>query len=201
MKSLNFGEHGIEAEIERIKQSGIKRRLLLHTCCAPCACGVLKYLLEYFDVAMYFYNPNIMPESEFNLRLNAVKQLIVHFPDIELIVPEQQTELFAEMVKGLETLPEGGERCFSCFELRLENCAVYLAEHPNMYDFFATTLTVSPHKNAKAINDIGAKSAERKGVVYLSSDFKKRNGYLHSIELSKKLGIYRQRYCGCKFDI
>ena len=175
-----------------------KPRLLLQVCCAPCFCGSIEYLTEHFDVTAFFYNPNIQPKEEFNLRLDALKQLIEHFPSVKLIVPEQDESEYLSFVEGLEKEKEGGSRCTACFDLRLEKTAQYMRE--NDYDYFATTLTVSPHKNAKLINEIGNKLASKYTVKYLESDFKKKDGYLRSIRLSKELDLYRQDYCGCSFS-
>lgn len=186
----------IDNEIKLHQNGGKKKRLLLHVCCAPCLCGTMEKLLFHFEVTAYFYNPNIIPIEEFNLRLSAVKDLIVHYPQIKLIVPQQDVGDYLECIKGLEQEDEGGARCARCFELRLYNTAQFLAN--NDFDFYATTLTVSPHKNAVVINEIGSRIAESLGITYLCSDFKKQDGYLKSIILSKELKLYRQTYCGCK---
>ena len=178
-----------------------KPRLLLQVCCAPCFAGSVEYLTEHFDVTAFFYNPNIQPKQEFNLRLDALKQLIESFPSVKLVVPEQDENEYLTYVKGLEKEKEGGARCTGCFELRLEKTAKYMVDNATSYDYFATTLTVSPHKNAKLINEIGNKIATEYGVNYLESDFKKKDGYLRSIRLSKELDLYRQDYCGCEFSI
>lgn len=184
-------------KIEDIVQAE-KPRLLLQVCCAPCFCGSIEYLTEHFDVTAFFYNPNIQPKEEFNLRLDALKQLIEHFPSVKLVVPEQDESEYLSFVEGLEKEKEGGSRCTACFDLRLEKTAQYMMG--NDYDYFATTLTVSPHKNAKLINEIGNKLASKYNVKYLESDFKKKDGYLRSIRLSKELDLYRQDYCGCSFS-
>ena len=205
-----FLQGTVEYEIEKTKQTGIyptnrgvcgdpiKPRLLLHACCGPCTAGTLQNIAEYFDITVYFYNPNIMPKDEFSLRLEALKQVIAHFDGVKLIVPEQSENNYLPIVKGMEDLPEGGARCIKCFELRLRNTAEYLAAHRNEYDFFATTLTISPLKNASSINSIGNFIAHELDVNYLSSDFKKRDGYLYSVKLCKEWNIYRQHYCGCQ---
>ena len=130
-------------------------------------------------------------------RLDTLKQLLSHFPDVKLIVPEQDRDEFLSVAKGAETLPEGGARCSACFALRLKKTAAYLATHAGEYDAFATTLTVSPRKNAELINAVGLNAAQKSGVTYLTSDFKKKDGWLNSVRLSKKYGLYRQHYCGC----
>ncbi len=184
-----------------ISQSAmVKPRLLLHACCGPCASSVLEYLTVHFDVTVLFYNPNIMPKDEFMLRLDALKVVISHFEGVKLIVPPQAENEYASLIAGLEDTPEGGQRCTQCFSLRLGYSAKYMAEHRDDFDFFATTLTVSPHKNATIINCIGKQFATEYNVEYLCSNFKKKDGYLRSTKLSKEWNIYRQTYCGCKFD-
>lgn len=190
---------GIDAAIARQEEDGIKSRLLLHVCCGPCAAGVLPRLAGHFDVTAFFFNPNILPNGEFIRRLDTLKQLLAHFPDVKLIVPEQDSSLFLRAAEGMETLPEGGARCEACFALRLSETAAFAAAHRDEYDAFATTLTVSPRKNAALINATGEAAAKRCGAVYLSSDFKKKDGWLTSVRLSEQLGLYRQHYCGCGF--
>lgn len=175
------------------------KRLLLHVCCGPCAAGVLPAIADFFDVTLYYYNPNILPKSEFIKRLDTLKQLLEHFPQVKLIAPEQNETEYTDIVRGMENLPEGGARCTECFKLRLGKTAEYLAAHKDEYDYFATTLTVSPRKNAKLINAIGEECGEKFGVEYLCSDFKKKDGYLASVKLCKEYGLYRQHYCGCGF--
>ncbi|MDE7373626.1 MAG: epoxyqueuosine reductase QueH [Clostridia bacterium] len=177
--------------------TGVKPRLLLHACCGPCLAGTLANIAEFFDITVYFYNPNIMPKEEFILRLDALKQIVSHFDGIKLVIPEQDESEYLPLVKGLENAPEGGTRCIKCYELRLRNTAEYFAAHKDEFDFFTTTLTISPLKNASSINGIGNVIAHELGVTYLSSDFKKRDGYLKSTTLCKQWGIYRQHYCGC----
>lgn len=177
-----------------------KPRLLLHACCGPCSTSVLEYLTPYFDVTVFYYNPNIMPKEEFIRRENALKDVISHFDNVTLISPNQDADEYLSVVKGREQDSEGGARCSLCFELRLSKTAEYFAAHRSDFDYFATTLTVSPHKNAPLINSIGNDVAQKYDVSYLSSDFKKRNGYLRSIQLCKEWGIYRQNYCGCRLN-
>ncbi len=173
-------------------------RLLLQACCGPCSSYVLEYLTAYFDVTVLFYNPNIRPEAEYEKRLVTLKQLLAAMPmdhPPALIEPGWRGEAFLAAARGLEAEPEGGARCAVCFRLRLAETARMAAE--GGYDFFGTTLTVSPHKNVPLINDIGFALQEEYGVRWLPSDFKKRNGYLRSIQLSREYGLYRQEYCGC----
>ncbi|MGE4354323.1 MAG: epoxyqueuosine reductase QueH [Oscillospiraceae bacterium] len=176
-----------------------KPRLLLHSCCGPCSSYVLEYLMPYFDVAVLYFNPNIQPENEYLRRLDTQKQLIAGMcPGTELLEIGWDGVSFNEISTGLEKEPEGGARCTACFSLRLERTAHIAKERG--FDFFCTTLTVSPHKDAVRINKIGFTLAEKYGVRWLPSDFKKREGYKKSIELSKKYGLYRQNYCGCIFS-
>ena len=191
----------VEYEIELAKETARKPRLLLHACCGPCASSVLEYLTPHFDVTVYYYNPNILPKDEFIKRENALKEVVSHFDGVNLVVPNQDEQEYVSYVKGHKSDPEGGARCSLCFNLRLENTAKYMLENVETFDFFATTLTVSPHKNAPLINEIGNTVAKKYGVNYLSSDFKKRDGYLRSIQLCKEWGIYRQTYCGCVSEL
>lgn len=194
-------DSGIDRAIGLYESGGEKLRLLLHVCCGPCAAGVLPRVAPAFDVTLFFYNPNILPKEEFIKRLDTLKQLLSHFPDVKLIVPEQDRDEFLSVAKGAETLPEGGARCSACFALRLKKTAAYLAAHAGEYDAFATTLTVSPRKNAELINAVGLNAAQKAGVTYLTSDFKKKDGWLNSVRLSKEYGLYRQHYCGCGFPL
>ncbi len=176
-------------------------RLLLHSCCAPCSSAVLEYLSEYFFITVFYFNPNIYPKEEFIHRISEQKRLISELPcrhKVDFIEQGWQQERFYEAVKGLENIREGGERCFACYRLRLEETAKLAAEKG--YDYFTTTLSVSPYKNAAKLNVIGEELAEKYGVKHLPSDFKKKDGYKRSIELSAKYGLYRQDYCGCIFS-
>ena len=198
MKERHFG-CDIDREIARHEEGGGKLRLLLHVCCGPCAAGVLPRIAPHFDLTLFYYNPNILPKEEFIKRLDTLKCLLAHFPDVKLIVPEQDAAEFLAVAAGMETLREGGARCAACFGLRLGKTAEFAALHGGEYDAFATTLTVSPRKNAPLINDIGTRAAERAGVRYLTSDFKKHDGWLTSVRLCREWGLYRQHYCGCGF--
>ena len=173
-------------------------KLLLQACCGPCSSYVLEYLTRYFDVTVLFYDPNIRPEAEYDKRLATLKQLLAAMPmdhPPTLMEPGWRGEEFERAAKGLEGEPEGGARCTVCFRLRLEETAKTAAAKG--FDFFGTTLTVSPHKNAPLINAIGEELAGKYAVRWLPSDFKKRNGYLRSIQLSREYDLYRQDYCGC----
>lgn len=177
------------------------KRLLLHSCCAPCSSYCLEYLSQYFSITIFYYNPNIAPEAEYRTRVEEQKKLIEQLPakyPITFIEGKYDPSRFYEMAKGLEKVPEGGERCFKCYYLRLEEAAIEAQK--GAYDYFTTTLTISPLKNAQKLNEIGQELAEKYGVSYLPSDFKKKNGYKRSIELSRKYGLYRQNYCGCVFS-
>ncbi len=193
----------LDREITSITKKNITPRLLLHACCAPCSSYVLEYLTEYFDITLYFYNPNITDRAEYEKRAAELARLIAELPHknpIKLIVCEHSSERFYALSNGLEELPEGGLRCFGCYRERLGATAAYTAEHRDEFDYFATTLTVSPHKNAAKLNEIGAELADEYGIRWLPSDFKKREGYKRSIELSRLYQLYRQDYCGCEFS-
>jgi predicted adenine nucleotide alpha hydrolase (AANH) superfamily ATPase len=175
--------------------------LLIHACCAPCSSYVLEYLSQYFHIIILYYNPNITSVEEYNYRFSEEKRLIDELPvkyPVKLIAGDYNPESFFDAVKGLEREPEGGKRCEVCFELRLREAAEKCREIGA--DYFLTTLTISPLKNAELINSIGEKLAEEYGVKYLPSDFKKKNGYKRSIELSREYDLYRQNYCGCVFS-
>lgn len=175
--------------------------LLLHACCAPCSSYVLEYLSAYFNITVLFYNPNIAPDIEFTKRAEELKRFVSEMTfqnPVQVVVGNYEPERFYEAVKGLEKEPEGGARCEKCFRLRLREAAMIAKE--GQFDFFTTTLTISPLKNAELLNTLGTEIGEEFGVSYLQSDFKKRDGYKRSIELSKEHGLYRQDYCGCVFS-
>ena len=174
-----------------------KPTLLLHSCCGPCSSYVLEYLTRYFDVTVLYYNPNIQPEAEYEKRLRYQREVLKHLP-AKMMECEYDGAAFAEAARGLESEPEGGARCTACFLLRLEETAKRAAA--GKFDFYCTTLTVSPHKDAERINRLGASVGEKYGVRWLPSDFKKRNGYLRSIQLAKEYGLYRQDWCGCAYS-
>lgn len=187
--------------IEKNKKEGITPSLLLHACCAPCSSYCLEYLSDYFRITVFYYNPNISPESEYAHRVAEEKRLISSLTvknKIDFIEGEFNPSDFYNAVKGLENVKEGGERCFRCYRLRLEEAAK-LAQKLG-FDYFTTTLTISPLKNAAKINEIGEELAEKYGVRHLPSDFKKKEGYKRSLELSKQFSLYRQDYCGCAFS-
>ena len=178
-------------------------RLFLHSCCAPCSSYVLEYLRQYFRITVFYYNPNITEDAEYRKRVEEQKRLIAAYNEthgypIEIIEGDYEPECFFEMAKGLEDCPEGGERCFACYELRLRETAKRASA--GAYDYFTTTLSISPLKNAVKLNEIGERLAEEYYVNWLPSDFKKRGGYQRSIELSKEYDLYRQNYCGCVYS-
>ena len=175
--------------------------LLLHSCCAPCSSYVLEYLNPYFFICVLYYNPNISPKEEYEHRKAEQKRLIAQMPcehPITLMDCDYAPEAFEAIAAGLEDLPEGGARCMSCYRLRLEAAA--RAAKAGNFDYFGTTLSISPLKSARALNQIGEELAQRYGVAHLPADFKKREGYKRSIELSRKYGLYRQNYCGCIYS-
>ena len=188
----------LEAEIAA---AGGRKSLLLHSCCAPCSSYVIEYLSEFFDITLLYFNPNISPEAEYLKRVAEVKRLISEMPlksEVKLIEGRYFPDLFFKAAEGMENLPEGGERCFRCYRLRLAEAAVVAKEKG--FDYFTTTLSISPHKNAQKLNEIGEELEKEYGVKYLYADFKKRGGYKRSIELSHIYGLYRQNYCGCIYS-
>lgn len=187
--------------IKKHMENNSKPTLLIHSCCAPCSSYVLEYLSSYFKITILYYNPNIYPKIEFDKRVVELKNLINKMNlnnEISLIIPDYDSMSYFESIKGLEKEKEGGKRCYKCYKLRLEKTALYAKE--NNFDYFTTTLSISPHKNSKVLNEIGALLEENYQINYLYSDFKKKNGYKRSIELSKKYNLYRQDYCGCIFS-
>lgn len=191
-------QHELEQLIEELQEKKIRPSLFLHSCCAPCSSYVLTYLTQYFDITLFYYNPNIMPEEEYRKRLSEQKRLLREaYPDgtVQFVEGQYEPQKFHEMAKGLEQEPEGGARCFKCYELRLKEAAQHAKD--GGYDFFTTTLSISPHKNAAKLNEIGEAVAQEYKVAHLPSDFKKKDGYKKSIELSKKYNLYRQKWCGC----
>ena len=188
-----------QLELDRITASLSGRpRLLLHSCCGPCSSYVLEYLTRYFEVFLSYYNPNIQPRAEYDLRLENQLKVLERIPGVTLVPCGYDGGAYDEAVRGLEDEPEGGARCTECFKLRLDFAA---REAKRLgCDYFATTLTVSPHKDAQRINAIGEALAGKYGVKWLPGDFKKRDGYKRSIELSREFGLYRQNYCGCLYS-
>ncbi len=190
-----------QLELDKILENIDGQTLLLHSCCAPCSSYVITYLATYFNITVFYYNPNISDKSEYDKRIKEqirlIKSLHTKYP-IKFIEGDWDNDKYEEVINGLRDEKEGGARCSKCFNLRLDKSA-FIAKSLNM-DYFGTTLTVSPHKNSKLLNEIGLNLEEKYGIKYLVSDFKKRDGYKKSIELSKKYNLYRQDYCGCKYS-
>ncbi len=182
-----------------IAELNVRPKLLLHACCAPCSSYVLEYIAKHFDLTLFFYNPNISPEAEYTARLDELKRFN-HAAgyNVPVLAPEYDSSPFYDSVRGMEQIPEGGSRCRICYELRLRKTAE--AAKAGGFDFFTTTLSISPHKNAAWLNEIGYSLEKELGIPWLASDFKKKNGYKRSIELSAEYGLYRQDYCGCEFS-
>lgn len=184
-----------------IKNLNYRPKLLLHSCCGPCSSYVLSALIDYFDITVYFYNPNIYPNEEYNKRLKEQIKLINEMNNnkIDIVETPYDDEDYYTYIKGHEKDPEGGARCHLCYQYRMQKTCIYAKK--NNYDYFTTTLSVSPYKNSKVLNEIGKSLEEQYKIKYLYSDFKKKDGYKKSIELSKKYNLYRQDYCGCKYSI
>ena len=193
-------KHNYQAELDRlIAELDHKPTLLLHSCCGPCSSYVLEYLSKYFEITVYYYNPGIYPEEEFFKRLDNQKALLEITGYAGLMESDYDYSEYLDAVKGHEDAPEGGERCEICFRQRIYKTAE-VAQRDG-FEYFTTTLTVSPHKNAELINKISMEAEELYGIKHLPSDFKKKEGYKRSVELSKEYGLYRQDYCGCEFSI
>ena len=192
----------LDRVLEGLEREAAVPRLLLHSCCAPCSSYVLEYLSRYFEITVLYYNPNIYPPEEFGKRLKEQQKLLA---DMEFVHPVRlvegcfEPEVFYQAAKGLEQEPEGGKRCEACYELRLREAAREAAA--GGFDWFATTLSISPLKSAQKLMEIGERLGREYGVPYLPSDFKKKNGYKRSVELSAQYGLYRQNYCGCVYSI
>ena len=199
MNKINY-----QKELDKITASidaGNPPRLFLHSCCAPCSSYTLEYLSNYFDITVYYFNPNISPKEEFDKRFAEQKRLIDSLPaknPIKLVLGEYNYDDFLQIARGYENVAEGGERCFRCYRMRLESTARIAKEQG--FDYFCTTLSISPLKNSQKINQIGYEVAQKYGIKWLPSDFKKREGYKRSIELSRKYNLYRQSFCGCIFS-
>lgn len=191
----------LDKTIEDLTKQSAHPKLLLHACCAPCSSYVLEYLAGIFDITLFFYNPNIYPESEYLKRYAELRRLVAAmglFDSVSFAEASYSPERFFELAKGLESLSEGGERCLKCYALRLEEAAK--AAKNGGFDYFTTTLSISPYKNVQWLCEIGEAMSKKYGVSYLYSDFKKRNGYKRSCELSEKYGLYRQDFCGCVYS-
>ena len=200
MNKRNYQKE-LDQIIESLVKEGRVPRLLLHSCCAPCSSYVLEYLSQYFEITVYYYNPNIYPTEEYGKRVKEQEMLAEKMSfshPVHIVTGPYDSDDFYRVVKGLEKEPEGGERCFRCYEMRLREAAKVAAA--GKYDYFTTTLSISPLKNAEKLNEIGERMGLEYGVKYLPSDFKKREGYKRSTELSKEYGLYRQNYCGCVYS-
>jgi len=200
MPKINYNLE-MEKELIRLKKEGRRPVLVLHSCCAPCSSAVLERLHEAFELVVFYYNPNISPEAEFRHRAEEQKRLVSEMPlsaDVRVVEGEYDPRRFYELVRGHEEDPEGGERCGICFEMRLRKTAQYARSIGAEY--FTTTLSISPLKNAQRLNELGGAIARELGLRYLLSDFKKKDGYRRSCVLSEEHGLYRQDFCGCVFS-
>lgn len=200
MTNRNFQKE-LERLIEQNQKQGIVPTLLLHSCCAPCSSYCIEYLSQFFYITVYYYNPNISEREEYQKRVKEQKRLITSMPTkypVQFVEGQYDPQDFYEIAKGYEQCAEGGERCFRCYELRLCSTAKKAIELD--MDYFSTTLSISPLKNASKLNEIGERLAREMGLHYLVSDFKKKEGYKRSIELSKEYSLYRQNFCGCAFS-
>ena len=204
IKKGNLTLENLQKELERIieknKRDGIRPTLLLHACCAPCSSYCIEYLNEHFEISLLFYNPNIYPSDEYDHRVSELRRLVSEMGlSIPVLECENDTESFYALARGRENVREGGVRCFDCYRLRLEKTAQLAKE--GGFDYFTTTLSISPLKNSAKLREIGLELEEKYAVKNLPSDFKKKEGYKRSIELSKKHGLYRQDYCGCEYSV
>ena len=200
MNKRNYQKE-LDVLLEHLEQETLRPKLLLHACCAPCSSYVLEYLSRYFSIVLFYYNPNISPQQEYEKRVAEVRRLLQEMPlagPVTLTLGDYEPERFFDLAKGHEAEPEGGDRCTLCYRLRLTEAAQ--AAKDLACDYFTTTLSISPYKNAEKLNTIGAELAKEYGVPYLFSDFKKRNGYKRSIELSREYHLYRHNYCGCVYS-
>ena len=198
--NINYQQR-LDSEIEKIVDEGTTPTLLLHACCAPCSSYCLEYLSKYFRITILYYNPNIYPDTEYWRRLNELRNFLQNFPcsqKIKLMELDNNHDKYYQAIKGLEKCGEKSERCYKCYQLRMEECAK--VAHDNKFDYFTTTLSISPYKVSRWINDIGEDLEQKYNVKYLYADFKKKNGYKRSIELSKEYNLYRQDYCGCIYS-
>lgn len=199
MNKINY-QKKLDELINGISE-GTVPRLLLHSCCAPCSSYTLEYLSQYFDITVLYYNPNISPRSEFDKRAVEQARLIAELPSqhkVKLVVYDYDYTEFLDIARGYEGCQEGGERCFRCYRMRLEKTAEKAKTEG--FDYFCTTLSISPLKDSQIINKIGYETAEKYGVKWLPSDFKKKEGYKRSIELSREYNLYRQNFCGCAYS-
>ncbi len=200
MNNINY-QKILDQTIQKLQAANQVPTLLLHSCCAPCSSYVIEYLSQYFHITVFYYNPNLYPDEEYTKRSNEQKRLIRQMPTkhpVSFLQGDFDKETFHKAIQGLEQIPEGGERCFACYRLRLEQTAQIAAAKG--FDYFTTTLSISPLKNAQKLNEIGQELALTYHTSYLLSDFKKKNGYKRSVELSREYQMYRQDYCGCIYS-
>ena len=198
--SRNYAKE-LEQLIQKLQQEGKVPRLLLHACCAPCSSAVLEYLSQYFAITLLYYNPNIAPLEEYQKREAELRRLVSQMKfthPVELLPCQYDGQAFVQAARGLEGEPEGGKRCEACFRLRLRYAAQEAARM--RFDYYTTTLSISPMKNAPLLNQLGEEIGREFGVAHLPSDFKKKDGYKRSVQLSKEYDLYRQDYCGCAFS-
>jgi len=200
MNKINYQKE-LEKKIDEFQKNNSTPDLLIHSCCAPCSSYVLEYLSEYFHITDFYYNPNIQSEAEYRRRVDEIQRLIKEMPlknPVEFVEGEYDPKVYTEAIRGLEKEPEGGKRCEVCFRLRLEEAAIEAAKRN--IEYFTTTLTISPMKDPALLNSIGEEVAAKHGVKFLPSEFRKKGGYLRSIQLSKEYDLYRQDYCGCVYS-
>ena len=200
MNKINYQKE-LDKIIDKFDKEGLVPSLLLHSCCGPCSSYCIEYLSQFFNITVFYYNPNIYPDEEYYLRVKEQQRFINQFPTkhkVSFIEGDYDTDSFYSIAKGLENEPEKGARCHKCYELRLTRTAEVAKEKG--FDFFTTTLTISPMKDSQVLNEIGLKVADKVGVNWLVSDFKKKEGYKRSTEISKEYDMYRQDYCGCVYS-
>ncbi|UCZ55584.1 epoxyqueuosine reductase QueH [Desulfurispirillum indicum] len=179
--------------------SDARLRMLLHACCAPCSGPVIEQLVQEYQVTLYFYNPNIHPRDEYIQRRNELVRWAHRNPEVDIVIADDDSRTWFEIIRGYEQEPEKGLRCTICYGMRLEKSARYAAAHG--YDIFTTTLSISPHKDAERINALGEDAASRSGVRFLQANFKKKGGFQRSLQISREMGFYRQHYCGCLYSM
>lgn len=196
MNKINY----YKKSIEEIKKLDYKPSLLLHSCCGPCVTYPLTFLYEHFDITIFYNNSNIYPESEYNLRLNELKEFVKNnYPDIKIIIPPYNNEEYNKFLKSFKEMPEGQERCFACYAKRMDEGFLYASE--NNFEYYTTTMTVSRQKNSQKLNKIGSLLEKKyKNVKYFYSDFKKKDGILIGSRIAKENNMYRQDYCGCIYS-
>ena len=200
MNKINYQKE-LDKLIAKFTEEGRVPSLLLHSCCAPCSSYCIEYLSQYFHVTVFYYNPNIYPDDEYYHRVKEQQRFINEFPtkyQVDFIEGDYDKSSFYDIAKGLEKEPEKGKRCHKCYDLRLRRTATVAKE--KMFDFFSTTLTISPMKDSQVLNEIGEAIGKELGVNWLYSDFKKKEGYKRSTEISKEYDMYRQDYCGCVYS-